>query len=110
MKAGAWMCIVLAGGFGAIGILFGIFKEKSAQFISGFNSLPKLEPELYDKARMARDMRNSILLWALIMLIGAAGSFFLSDYFAIAAYIIWGVLFFKDIHLDTHKAFEKYLI
>ena len=26
------------------------------------------------------------------------------------AFIIWLVLFFKEVHFDTHKAFEKYLL
>lgn len=30
--------------------------------------------------------------------------------FAIIAYFVWGILFFKDVHLDSHKAFDKYLI
>lgn len=109
MNIGVWLCIVLVPCFAVIGILFGIFKEKSAKFVSGFNSLPKAEQELYDKSYLARDMRNSCLLWALIMLIGTVGSLFLSGYFAILAYAVWGVLFFKDVHIDAHKAFKKYL-
>jgi len=29
---------------------------------------------------------------------------------AIPAYVIWIVLFFRDVHFDPHKAFEKYLL
>lgn len=109
MNIGVWMCIVLVPGFTIIGILFGIFKEKAAKFVSGFDSLSKEEQDLYDRAYIARDIRNSCLLWAFIMMIGATASFFLSGYFAILAYVIWAVLFFKDVHIDAHKAFEKYL-
>lgn len=28
----------------------------------------------------------------------------------IPAFIIWLVLFFREVHIDTHKAFEKYLV
>lgn len=110
MKIGFVLCIVLVPCFAVLSVIFGIFKEESAKLISGFNTLPKKEQDLYDKAFMARDMRNSFALWSVIMLIGAVCSYFISGYSAIIAYIIWGILFFKDVHLDAHKAFNKYLI
>lgn len=110
MNIGFWMCIVLVPSFGIIGLLFGIFKEKAARFVSGFNTLSEGEKALYDKAYIARDIRNSCFIWTAIMLCGALGSLFLTQYLAIAAYIIWGILFFKDVHIDTNKAFEKYLL
>ena len=54
-------------------------------------------------------MRNSCFIWSGTMLAGAALSYFVTPYLAILAYIVWGVLFFKDVHFDEHKAFEKYL-
>lgn len=107
---GFWACIVLVLPFGIIGVLFSIFKEKSAKFVSGFNTLLKEEQEMYDKAWIARDIRNSCFIWAAIMLIGAVSSYFLTPYAALGAYIIWLILFFKDVHFDAHKAFEKYLL
>ena len=95
--------------FASIGILFSIFKEKAAKFVSGFNSLPKEEQALYDKAFISRDIRNQCFIWAAIMLIGAVLSYFVTTYMAIPAYIVWLILFFKEVHLDAHKAFEKYL-
>lgn len=29
---------------------------------------------------------------------------------AIPAFLIWIILFFKEVRLDPHKAFEKYLL
>ena len=110
MNIGFWMCIVLVPGFFIIGLLFGIFKDKAAKFVSGFNSLSEKEQELYDKAAISRDIRNSCFIWTSVMLIGALVSLFLTPYFAIIAYIVWGILFFKDLHFDVHKAFDKYLI
>lgn len=55
MNIGFGMCIVLVPGFALVGLLFGIFKERSARFVLG-------------------------------------------------------ILFFKDVHFDTYKAFEKYLL
>lgn len=108
MRLGFWMCISAGVGFAVIGLLFAIFKEKSAKLVSGFNTIPRQEQDLYDKAYIARDMRNSCFLWTAVMLAGAVGSQFVSGYFAVAAYIVWIILFFRDVHLDARKAFEKY--
>ena len=110
MNIGFWLCGVLVIPFIIIGVLFAIFKEKAAKFVSGFNSLPKGEQELYDKAHISRDIRNQCFTWAGIMLIGAASSYFLTPYMSIPAFIIWLVLFSKEVHFDNHKAFEKYLL
>lgn len=109
MNIGFWMCVVLAIPFGIIGVVFAVLKEKGAKLVSGFNSLPKEEQEKYDKTRISRDLRDQSFLWAAIMLIGALLSFILTPYMAIPAYFIWLVLFFKEVHLDARKAFEKYL-
>ena len=109
MNIGFWLCGVLVIPFSIIGVLFAIFKEKAAKFVSGFNSLPKEEQALYDKAFISRDIRNQCFIWAAIMLIGAVLSYFVTTYMAIPAYIVWLILFFKEVHLDAHKAFEKYL-
>ena len=110
MNVGFWLCEVLVITFSMIGVLFAILKEKAAKFVSGFNSLSKEEQALYDKAYISRDMRNQCFIWAAIMLIGAVLSYFLTPYMAIPTFVIWLVLFFKDVHFDPHKAFKKYLL
>ena len=35
---------------------------------------------------------------------------FFSPYMAVPAFVIWLVLLFKEVHFDTYKAFEKYLV
>ena len=72
--------------------------------------MSKEEQALYDKAYISRDIRNQCFIWAVIMLIGAVLSYFLTPYMAIPTFVIWLVLFFKDVHFDTHKAFIKYLL
>lgn len=109
MNIGFWMCVVLAVPFGILGVVFVIMKENGARLVSGFNSLPKEEQEKYDKAQISRDLRNQCFVWAAIMLIGALLSLILTPYMAIPAYLIWLVLFFREVHLDVRKAFEKYL-
>ena len=110
MNIGFLSCIILVIPFAIIGVLFAIFKEKAAKFVSGFNSLSKEEQALYDKDHISRDMRNQCFTWAGIMLIGAMLSYFLTPYMAVPAFVIWLVLFFKEVHFDTYKAFEKYLL
>ena len=110
MNIGFWSCIILVIPFLIIGVLFAIFKEKAAKFVSGFNSFSKEEQAMYDKAQISRDIRNQCFMWAIIMLAGALLSCFLTPYIAIPTYIIWLVLFFREVHFDNHKAFEKYLL
>ena len=83
MNIGFWLCGVLVIPFVIIGVLFAIFKEKAAKFVSGFNSLPKGEQALYDKAHISRDIRNRCFTWTGVMLIGAVLSYFLTPYMAI---------------------------
>lgn len=110
MQIGFWSCMALAITFFIIGIWFWLLKEKAAKWIfSGFSSLSSKEQALYDKTRLALDMRNLFLLWAVILLIGALLSYFFISYWAIPAFAIWLVLFFRQVHGDAHKAFEKYL-
>lgn len=110
MNIGFWMCGVLIIPFLFIGVLFAIFKEKAAKFVSGFNSFSKEEQALYDKAFISRDIRNQCFTWSAIMFIGAVLSYFVTSYMAIPTFFIWGIMFFKEVHIDTHKAFEKYLL
>ena len=108
MNLGVYMCSVLTMAFAIIGILFAVFREKAAVFVSGFNSLPKRERVLYDQAWIARDVRNQCFTWAAMMLIGALLSYFVTSYMAIPAFVLWLFCFFRDVHFDARKAFEKY--
>ena len=63
MNLGFWMCGVLVIPFAIMGVLFAIFKGKTAKFVSGFSSLPKEEQALYDKAYISRDIRNQYFAW-----------------------------------------------
>jgi len=110
MNIGCYFCGILVIPFAAIGVLFAIFKEKAAVFVSGFNSLPKKEQAMYDRTHISRDVRNQCFTWAVIMLIGTALSYFVSPYMAVPAFAIWLILFFRDVHFDARKAFERYLI
>lgn len=110
MNVGAWLCGVLVLPFALVGVLFAIGKEKAAKFVSGFNSLSDKKQDRYDKAYLSRDIRNQCFLWSVLMLAGTLLSLFLTQYMAIPTFVIWLVLFFKDVHLDPEKGFEKYLL
>ena len=108
MNVGMIACLTLGIFFLIFSICFAILKEKGEILVSGFNSFSKAEREKYDQKRISLDMRNSFFLWAMILFIGALLSYFVSPYFAIIAFIIWLILFFKDVHISATKAFEKY--
>ena len=108
MNIGFVACIILAVLFLIIGIVFALLKEKGAYFVSGFRTLN--HPEKYDKAYISLDMRNQCFTYSLILFLGAILSYFISAIIAIPAYVIWVIVFFKSVHLDAEKAFEKYLI
>lgn len=110
MNIGFWACTVLLIPFLTVGVLFAVLKERGTKLVSGFNSLPKAEQALYDKGRIALDMRNQCFVWSAIMLLGALLSYFVTAYMAIPAFGVWLVLFFREVRFDVHKAFEKYLL
>ena len=108
MNVGFFACGMLSFIFILLAIIFAILKSKASVLISGFNSKSKEERSLYDEEKMCRDQRNAFLIWAAILGIGALFSYLISQYSAIAAIIIWLIIFFKDVHLDDEKAFGKY--
>jgi len=106
MNVGFFACGMLSFIFILLAIIFAILKSKASVLISGSKS--KEERSLYDEEKMCRDQRNAFLIWAAILGIGALFSYLISQYSAIAAIIIWLIIFFKDVHLDDEKAFGKY--
>ncbi len=109
MNIGMISCSIMAVFFAITALIFTFLKEKGAMLISGFNTLSKEERVKYDQKKMSTSQRNALLIWTVILAIGAAASYFLSTYAAIPAFIIWLILFFKDVHFDSKKAFEKFL-
>ena len=103
-----YVCTTLSVIFLLIAGLFAILRDKGVMLISGFNTFSNAQKDLYDKNKLVKDMRNSFLLWALILGIGAVLSYFGSQYLGAISIVIWIILFFKDVHWDVKKAFEKY--
>jgi hypothetical protein len=103
-------CGILCIFFLLFALVFALLKEKGAMLVSGFNTMSKEERAYYDAARLSRDQRNSCLIYAGIFGLAAVLSYFLTQYIAIAAIVVWLVLVLKDVHLDTEKAFGRYKI
>ena len=108
MNIGFAACALTIPVFLVVGIAFTLLKEKAAMLVSGFNTLPERERAQYDVAAIAKDIRNSCFLWALIMAIGCLLSWLLTPYMAIVAYAVWLVLLLKDVRMEPSKAFERY--
>ena len=108
MNIGVVSCLVLGGIFTALGLLFWALGDRGAMLISGFNTLPREEREAYDWARMSRDQRRQFFSWAVVFLAGAGASWLWGAWAALAAFFLWLVLFFREVHLDPDRAFEKY--
>ena len=83
---GFYLCMVLAAAFLLLGSLFALAGEHGANWLSGFSLLSKEERARYDRKRMAADQRNAFWLWGGVMLLGAAGSRWISGYVAIGAF------------------------
>lgn len=109
MDAIVFFCVSGSIIFWIMAVLFAILKGKAAILIAGFNTMPKVQREQYDREMMSRDMRNGFILWAVILDVGGALSYvFSSQSIAAASIIIWLIVFFRDVHLDEEKAFGKY--
>ncbi len=108
MNIGTITCIIMAGFFLILAIIFALLKGKGALLISGFNTLPKEQREKYDKLKMSKDMRNSLFVWCVIFVVGGVLSYCISQYITVISFVIWLILFFREVNFDTEKAFEKY--
>lgn len=104
--------VIACGGasllFLALAFIFTCLKGKAAMLISGFNTLPKEKRKQYDTEKMSRDQRNLFLIWAAVWGAGSVLAYYISRYMAILAFVIWLLVFLRDVHLDEEKAFGKY--
>ena len=104
MNIGFIVCICCCLLFLIFALIFTILKDKAAILISGFNSMSKDQREMYDQKKMSKDQRNAFLIWGLIFAVGAILANFISQFFAIIAFIVWLIIFFKGA--STSFAFK----
>ena len=107
MNIGFISCSLLGGLFLLLWLLFTLLGDRAALLISGFNTLPPEKRAQYDISRMCRDQRGAFLLWAAVLAAGAALSRFVSQYCAIATFEMWLLPFFREVHFEGEKDFEK---
>lgn len=110
MNIGVIACLFFVILFILILGIFSILGEKSTILISGFNLKSKDEIEKYNKEKIIKDYKKYFIIWIVIFLLGALGSYYISQYCSVISFIIWLIIFFKDVHLDEEKAFGKYKI
>ena len=91
-----------------LAMIFALLKEKACFLISGYNFKSKKEREKYDELQMSKDMRNFWFICSGIFFIGAIGILLFGNVFVWISFLIWGIYFFKNVHVDNEKAFGKY--
>ena len=93
--------LIMAIFFFIFATIFALLKEKACLLISGYNFKSK-------KERLSLDMRNNFITYGIIFVIGSIPTYFFGMWCFILTIIIWLIYFFKNVHLDDKKAFEKY--
>ncbi len=111
MNVGEAIGYMLAVVFLLLSIVFALTKEKGANLLSGFNTMPKWKRENYDKARISKDTRNKTFIWFLLFLVAGILSRLVSKYIGVVVLIFWLIMFFAtEVKWDTEKVFGKYKI
>ncbi len=108
MNTGTILCILLSSIFLLLFILFIVLKDKSVLLIAGFNTFTKEERNKYDCLTISKDFRNTFLIWFIIFTIGGLLSYFVSTYVSIVSFVLWIILFIKQLSFNPEKGFEKY--
>ena len=101
------ICAGMGGVFLLLSIVFAVGKGNATILLSGFNYLPAKRRAQYDQARLARDTRNMLVLWAIVMVVGALGSI-LHWGFGAAALAVFAVLLIREVRWDVETAYEAY--
>lgn len=101
------MCLILSVIFLILGLIFALLKEKATILISGFNFKSKEERKQYDQVSLSLDHRNLFLFWSMLFFIGALCSM-VSQIISIIIFLVWFILFCREVHFDDEKAFGKY--
>lgn len=106
--AGTVACAALGVLFCLLGGGFFLAGPKAALFASGFGTLPPSERARYDTAALSRDYARRFLGWGVLLLAGAGASALWSGWAALPALAVWQVLFWRQVHWDPERAFERY--
>lgn len=108
MNSGVFLSLTIAIILMFFVLIFTILKGKAANIIGKFNNLPREEKKLYDKDLLCKDTRNRLLIYVVIMLIGAVLSYLISDKMFYLALIVFIIYLSTDLKINPRKSFEKY--
>lgn len=105
-----WTIICLAGAilFGLLAAIFAILKEKGVKYFHGYKDIPNHEKKKYDKAAMVKAMRDEMLNWTGILLIGTLLSQFSTKVYGIIALFLWVIVFIVKVFSDPKEELKKY--
>ena len=106
--AGTVACAALGVLFCLLGGGFALAGPKAALFVSGFSTLTPLKRARYDTAALSRDYARRFLGWGALLLTGAGASALWSGWAALLTLAVWQVLFWRQVHWDPEKAFDRY--
>lgn len=107
MNAGFFVCAISSLLFFIFAFVFTVLKGKAAIFISGFNTIPRQERQFYDTEKMSKEQRNMFVVWGFILGIGAIMCYFITEYIAVAVFVVWLIVVMKNVHLDEKRHLEK---
>ena len=97
MRIGAMACYIVALIFYIISIILVIKKENAVILIKIFSILHGKEKSRYNNAAMALDIRVNTQMWATLFLFGGVMCNSVSQWIAIAIFIIWFYLVLKKL-------------
>ena len=108
MNNGVWICLIMAGLFFPLALMFMLMGEKGVMLISGFNALPDEQRQQYDQQKMSKDMRDTLFAWGFVFAAGGLLSYVLSAWASVFSFLVWINLFIKEVPWKPEKAFDKY--
>ncbi|MGM9940572.1 MAG: DUF3784 domain-containing protein [Bulleidia sp.] len=108
MSPWPFACLITACIFALIAYYFTILKGNAAVFLPGFLLFSEERRKQYDTDRMIREKRDVIAGWATTLLIGSLLGFLVHPFCSAFLFVMWLLIFFRDVNLEKEEAYEKY--
>lgn len=96
-------CVLAVGWY-----FFSLLKGHAAVFVIGFLSIPEEKRKQYDTDRLVKDVRDSFAVSALVLAVGFVLGITVHVFCSAFLFIMWLLVFFRNVNLDKEQAFEKY--
>lgn len=108
MNNGVWICLIMAGLFFLLALIFALLGEKGAKLIISFGTLPAERRQEYNQQKMSADMRDTLLVWGFVFAAGGLLSYVLTAWASVLSFLVWIVLFIKEALWKPEKKFDQY--